>query len=934
MIHANISQHADAWVPVTGLAEFKYGTSSLLLQGQGPFMSVISNDSGKQIARLKVFRRNNVHGFMIDRACNDGVYILVWGGQSLRVVQFSGQRTKPDSNGAYLVNCTAEYAAPDWIFDACAPHTDDREAFAYLVTAHNAVLRVKLSNLDSSKYPRAIFLQQLVMGVKSILYSANIVAFGPSHIVIAAGTVFGEIIVWSCFLDQISSSQPDATAAIHHFFTGHEGSIFGVNISHEVLDKDGKRKRFLASCSDDRTIRIWDISDCCHATSADPSAYWTDGFELRSTGFGSTATENVTAGTEKYVAKAYGHLSRIWKVKFLPTMTKQVQRINLMSAGEDTTCQLWMLELPLTPAEQQYRLTNVTTLHRHAGKNIWSVALSSHPLEIYTGGADGAVRSFRLTFFGDAETKHPARQNESEISSRTYWSSKAVEKAGRSKVQTDDQPKVFAFVSQDSFLRISASGVVQIGRIENGENDTQPSIVCEPIAVVPDLKGFASLSSLPRTGIAIIGSGSGLIRLFDFSSRQLSDLVTVQSRPVTIFLFRAHTNQDGNSTLRRRVKFAVTYPNLPYADLFSVEQVNSETRHVDRARLLLPVPFAVSSSSLLLDGKYIMFGGKFGGMVLYKVEYGNDCELVWRDHRAHGTSLVSFMGTIPKDNDLEELTTDYLLTCGRDGNYSVYMLKSGFSEPRMIHRASLSLGQIEGFYFDPTSGHLMFIGFRGTMFVLWNESTQSEIMTFDCGNVHRWWVFQPYEDVPECGVILWNQARSLHAIDIRTSESRIIRVGSHGREIKDLAVFNPPQENAVPLIASGAEDTALRISTPSTCDTDPMWGSLRSLRVFTTHQTGLQKVSWSRDGRYLFSSAGQEEFFVWRMRLIPVFGLAAVVEARTEPVDKNADPRVTNFDIREIELSSGTDRFLIALVYSNSVVKVCLCFLFLLWPVN
>lgn len=927
MIQANVLQHADARVPVTGLAEFKYGSSSLLLQGQGPFMSVISNESGKQIAGLKVFRRNNVHGFMIDRDFNDNVYILVWGGQSLRVVQFSGQKSKPDSNDAYLVNCTAEYAAPDWIFDACAPHTDDQEAFAYLVTAHNAVLRVKLSNLGSSRYPRAIFLQQLVMGVKSILYSADIVAFGPSHIVIAGGTVFGEIIVWSCFLDRTSSSKPDATAAIHHFFTGHEGSIFGVNISQEVLDKDGRPKRFLASCSDDRTIRIWDISDCCLATSADPSAYWTDGFELRSTGFGSTATENVKAGSEKYVAKVYGHLSRIWKVKFLPTVTKHVQRINLISAGEDTTCQLWLLELPLNP-EQQYRLTNVTTLHRHAGKNIWSVALSSEPLEIYTGGADGALRSFRLSLFGDV-IGHLTGQNQSKIPSQAYWSSKAVEKAGRSKVQTDDQPKVFAFVSKESFLRISASGVVQIGHIENGENDTQPSIVCEPISVVPDLKGFASLSSLPRTGIAIIGSGSGLIRLFDYSSRQLFDLVTVQSRPVTIYLFTAHTSQDGGSTLRRRVEFAVTYPNMPYADLFSVEQVNSETTHADRARLLLPVPFAVSSSTLLLDGKYIMFGGKFGGMVLYKVEYGTDCELIWCDHRAHGTSLVSFMGTIPKENDFEKSTTDYLMTCGRDGNYSVYMFESSFSAPRMIHRASLPLGQIEGFYFDPTTKHLMFIGFRGTMFVLWNESTQSEIMTFDCGNVHRWWVFQPYEDIPECGVILWNQARSLHAIDIRTSESRIIRVGSHGREIKDLAVFNPPQKNAAPLIASGAEDTALRISTPSTCETNPMWGSLRSLRVFTTHQTGLQKVSWSNDGRYLFSSAGQEEFFVWRVRLIPVFGLAAIVEARTEPVDKNADPRVTNFDIREIEATSETDRFLIALVYSNSVVKVGV---FVLYP--
>ncbi|KAL1966344.1 hypothetical protein VTN77DRAFT_4486 [Rasamsonia byssochlamydoides] len=946
-------EHVDACLPITGLKELKCGANTFLLQGQGPFAALIDVNSGRLLAKLRAFQRNNVHGFIVNerKSPDDDTYaalILVWGGQSLRIINLVGQKgVQSGLAQASLSAATAEYAAPDWILDACPSHDEDKEIFAYLVTAHNAVLSLEVTEKASPNYPNTIRLRQLAAGVKSILYSVDVLALSPTHVLIAAGTVFGEIIVWSCFPKSHEDSTLNAITSIHHFFTGHEGSIFGVNISPEIPSlREGEPRRLLASCSDDRTIRVWDISACCHTSPADPSAYSTDGFELRSTGFGTTAADAPTLGSETYLTKEWGHTARIWGVHFLAPVAGQLKQVNLVSRGEDATCQLWRLDWDVAGSEATgFRLHNVSTLHSHVGKHIWSLAISeggAASTVIYTGGADGAIRAFQLTYVSqdgvDAASQPVQDQTKqtTDGSLQCGYSTRILMKAANSKIQIERTLKAFAFVAQDCFIASSVSGTVQLGWIDarsHDQNENKPYICWETLLVADDLRAASYISSLPSKGLAIIGSGNGLIRLYSHQTRSLVELAKVDARPLGLFMFEG-VDDCSEPTSLNTFGFVATYPTSELADLFIVKDAAGSAAHVEKnIKLVLPRTFQVSCVSSVFGGQYLVMGSKVGALAIYQVGFGDEAlHPLSCIRRVHGEGVVTFMRRLEWPSQAERPATEYVLTCGRDGNYCVHLLERTDGSDtavqlRTVHRCSSSFSQnIEGAYFDALTQDLMLYGFRSKDFVLWNESTQTELVSFECGGVHRNWTYHPYADVSGTGVCLWNQAASFNVIVMRSVSHRPIRVGGHGREVKDMAIANVVHDSvgSGPLIATGAEDTTVRIFTPTMARKDAPWGSLRCLRVLDKHRTGLQQVTWSRDGRFLFTSGGFEEFFVWRIRSIPVFGTAAVHEASSPKDDPKSELRVTSFDVLGVESPGGDDCFLFCLAYSNSTVKVFL----------
>lgn len=889
---------------------------------------MIDVESAETVHKRKVFRRNNVHGFMIDELrCKeqDKFTVLIWGGPSIRVIHI-----QLDETFRVRIACeTLEHVGPDWIYDVCPAHIEDTSNLAYLITGHNCVLSIKLKEAVNPKYSNALQLRRLIGGVKSTLYSAHIVALSASHILIAAGTVFGEIIVWSCFRrDGMGTSTPIATSSIHHFFTGHDGSIFGVSISDELrLAKAGKvqHTRLLASCSDDRTVRIWDISDCIHSTSTDRAAYMTDGFDLRSTGFGSTAPKRISSGSESAVAKGWGHSSRVWGVYFLPVREDSTATVNIVSRGEDATSQLWRLDSTYSEdGITQYELSNIATLSHHAGKHVWSLALSrgdSDTQLLYTGGNDGAVRTYELTFIGEFDdgTELPA-----EISP---YCPRTLLKAAYSKLNTGDlTPRSFDFVSENSLVVVNASGLVQLGTFAIASGIVKPQVHWETLSTEDDLRSFSTISSLSKYGLAIIGGSTGKLRLYNHHTRKLIYLVQVPRRPVKIVMLDAEIDDVLESP--RSLSFLVGYPNYEEAHLFNVKIV-ADGYDVRETVLVIPPALAISAASFVCQGKCLAMSGKMGQLLLYcldsdkeKLEYSF---VMWR---AHGRESVNFVQSI----DDAHSDTSYVLTGGGDGHYCVWQLcrqsdgHEGWSL-RQIHRSSAPLSQIEGAYFDDKTGQFVLYGFRGVAFVLWNETTQTPILTLDVGGVNRIWKFIPDPLMLGAGTIVWIQARSLHTVIADTAVHRPLQMGSHGREQKTLAVAKVDNHGSLglPLIASGGEDTLIRISAPSpkSKDRGSTWNAVQCLRIMSAHVSGLQQIKWSDDGRFLFSSGGGEEFMAWRVRAVPKLGIAVFLEAACPREELDIELRITSFDVLRMKPSGTEDKFLVVLVYSNSTIKVC-----------
>lgn len=163
--------------------------------------------------------------------------------------------------------------------------------------------------------------------------------------------------------------------------------------------------------------------------------------------------------------------------------------------------------------------------------------------------------------------------------------------------------------------------------------------------------------------------------------------------------------------------------------------------------------------------------------------------------------------------------------------------------------------------------------------------------------------------------LVLTEERQVRVARTPLSRRRVLQQGLHGREIKALA-YSP----VMGVLATGAEDTVVRLST-----VNENTGEVAALAVVKRHTTGVQHLVWSACGRWLFSSGGVEEFFVWRVRKSDN-ELGVVEEAKCEVGEEGGDLRICGFDVVGIheEKTDEVIGFVIGMVYSDSSVKVAI----------
>lgn len=966
-------QREHVHCPITALAFFRPPGASngpaYVLSGEDTHLKVYDAETQRLRASVRIFAAQPVQGVSSSPAgevSSPEEDVLVWGGPLVTVLPASLlaallRDVEEDGPGC----CAAEHTipdrqvlrAPDWIYHGavCPRHP----GLAAVVTAHNEVIPLRRTGGGGWRLGRLRSPPS-----RPILYSAQVRWVSGGEVLVAAGTVFGEIIVWKCRIAADDSGaegdhHPDEAAVeVLHVFTGHEGSIFGVDFSPEVVIDPRTREvsRLLVSCSDDRTIRVWNVSDAGLSREKGPAdrAFT----EARETGFGenSTTTELEAMANHhsaKPLAVAMGHVSRIWSVRFSPQSIDcsisegTVKSLTLYSFGEDATAQKWKLKFDgsgTTPSSEQdtvltANLTHEAIFHNHDGKHIWSSALhfpapsSQGKGLLVTGGSDGKIQLIEesLTRSGedpDSSVLHTDPSMHSSTPSADEINSTARQAAGNDPAEGEPL-QMYGLTSAKSVVATTSSGRILTGSLNASGVSWKPVSVPKPIQ--DDLRKYQTVRSA-GLGVTLIGSPSG--QLYIFGNDIIRPVVKLPRKIAEIFSLplEAFHGLGFRKAVSGQVPIVVTTMGSPEVRLILLDPA-MEDIVVHETSIQLEKGFIPTAAGISQD--IIIFGSRIGALSLHRLDQsgGGFRQVAYVDRPGSKDSVSSIIPLPAKPG----LPCPYFLTTSRDGRYRIYEKATQACGPddsvtiHLRHEAVPPLGPIieSAFFTTTTDGagskpQLILCGFRSREFVVWNETTQQELASVECGGGHRAFTYHVDPADPGRLSFIWTKASRtcVHVQDGATKRS--LKPGGHGREIKAAAASAQGG-----LLATGAEDTNIRIWRVD----DNQGGAgkaagLSCLAVVERHTTGIQCLRWA-GGNYLVSSSGGEELFVWRVAWLgdsAYEGIAVLCEGVYPDKTRDGDLRIMSFDVqimdpaREGEVQ-GRELLCLSLVLSNSTLK-------------
>lgn len=503
---------------------------------------------------------------------------------------------------------------------------------------------------------------------------------------------------------------------------------------------------------------------------------------------------------------------------------------------------------------------------------------------------------------------------------------------------TTDSFKTYTWINPESFLTTTADGCLLLGTITHGESPSDSVLILwDRIGQYDDLKGTCLTTSVSNTGLILLTGKNGTVYLYKHGLKVLEPITRLPRKVAFLqacLCRREVDRQHGKSEMGKIMVFVSCLGSATAYCLFlDTEAVDLQC---SQYQVDLPKAFLTTSAHFAVQNNTLLLGSRNGDIAMYSIKTVDQeaTQFVQRLHKrhVHGEDTITTIQSLSSQPQEASNNNSYILTTGRDGKYGLHKIsllnpQNPDSHPTLetVHIGVPPLGpNIEGASFSPTSNDLLLWGFRSKDFVVWSETRQQETMTVACGGAHRNWAYTSLDDHSGGGRLIWTKALTLNVRSQVGASHRVVRPGGHGREIKAVAVSPVGDGERGRFVATGAEDTDIRIFRLAHGGEGTDDDGLRCLHTLSKHITGIQQLRWSADGRFLFSAAGREEFFVWRVQPVPCFGIGVVCVAQCAPMTEAGDLRVMDFDVLEVCGAgvSVTERYILSLVYSDSSVRV------------
>uniref|UniRef100_A0A3Q3XFJ6 tRNA (34-2'-O)-methyltransferase regulator WDR6 n=1 Tax=Mola mola TaxID=94237 RepID=A0A3Q3XFJ6_MOLML len=897
----------------------------------------------KSCASLGVLQHYRIHGIrprcVAELSCTSDLPfydIAVFGGKAVRLVRFHVDLQ--DRKHLCLEVLGSLVELHDWALDA---HwlLGDEHSLLCVAVAHNSVLLLDVSTGN------ALVQRSCLEGC--LLYSALLLVYESwEDSVIVGGTVFNQLVLWKpAGGDQ--SSDSEGKAPVERRLLGHSGVIFSISYLQE--------KGWLASASDDRSVRLWDVG---------------------ALGGPGGKCGNLNPACLRVL---YGHQARVFSV--------HLSQSKVFSAGEDGACLIW---------DWVGCGKVIRTLKGHRAGGVRALAVNEGAGDdkrwVATGGADGGVRLWSMEESEERKerTEEPLTEKLTDLKFPGPGLPKVVCRTGEEGGNASWSQSKFVVCTDEGIVYQYSNGEWAV--VWRGTPEFQSYCVMETVTVsIKSLTEKVHLCALgnlcgsiqvfplfqPQCGILLTG-GSGKIHSLIWQEARENLYLLASGAEGLVFRWCIEVKVDDNCLLALSVNLLPPFllPVCAKRWLTAAVCLQPTSQGVlwvcgDRRGSLLLFQEGGKWEQEMRDDQSVDKSWVRGGKQTLNVEgEENICDPMKERKRKEVEDLSlrplsCLFGVHGKQGVTSVCEYKGLLySTGRDGCVRVFRVGLQLEVLR-VQRACKGMEWLEGVLILEEA-RFVIVGFQAVHFVVWDPVRQERLLAVPCGGGHRSWslwtshkgvwlgygalVFikqgavlasQPPGETQSSGpgrTAVWDLREGVHGRGIGCV-CRLGRIREAGNETQPTSAGKLSETEGRDVVVMGGEDTRLTVLA-----VHPNSGTVKVLSVITDHISSVRTLAAITEGEsedrtlsaLLVSAGGRAQMQCYRLlvgwdrhRLVPSCQVIQVASHRLDQQWERRrnrhktvkmDPETRYMSV--VVLDENTDCHLLAVACSDGALRL------------